>query len=51
MSEFLVIKIYSYGFNIFMSDSPKLLRTTQGIIWVVHWANQDFLVAAALVHA
>ena len=35
----------------FMSDSPKLLRTTQGTIWVVHWANQDFSLAAALVHA
>ena len=51
MSEFLVIKIYSFGFNIFMSDSPKLLRTTQGTIWVIHWANQDFSLAAALVHA
>ena len=34
-----------------MSDRPKLLRTTQGTIWVVHWANQDFSLAAALVHA
>ena len=34
-----------------MSDSPKLLRTTQGTIWVVHWATQDFFLAAALVHA
>ena len=34
-----------------MSDSPKLLRTTQGTIWVVHWATQDFSLAAALVHA
>ena len=51
MSEFLVIKIYSFGFNILMSDSPKLLRTTQGTIWVVHWATQDFSLAAALVHA
>ena len=49
MSEFLVIKIYSFGFNI--SDSPKLLRTAQSTIWVVHWANQDFSLAAALVHA
>ena len=35
----------------FMSDSPKLLWTTQGTIWVVHWATQDFSLAAALVHA
>ena len=34
-----------------MSDSPKLLRTTQGTIWVVHWATQDFSLAAAPVHA
>ena len=34
-----------------MSDSPKLLRTTQGTIWVVHWATQDFSLAATLVHA
>ena len=51
MSELLGIKIYSFGFNIFMSDSPKLLQTTQGTIWVVHWATQDFSLAAALVHA
>ena len=34
-----------------MSDSPKLLRTTQGTIWVVPWATQNFSLAAALVHA
>ena len=32
-----------------MSDSPKLLRTTHGTIWVVHWATQDFSLAAAPV--
>ena len=34
-----------------MSDSPKLLPTTRGTIWVVHWATQDFSLAATLVHA
>ena len=34
-----------------MSDSPKLLPTTHGTILVVHWANQDFSLAAALMHA
>ena len=46
LSEYTV-----FGFNIFMSDSPKLLRTTQRTIWMVHWATQDFSLAAALVHA
>ena len=47
MSEFSVIKTYSFGFNIFMSDSPKLLRTTQGPIWGIHWATQDFFVSCS----
>ena len=51
MSEFLVIKIYSFGFNIFMSNSPKSLWTTQGTIWVVRWATQDFWLAAGLTGA
>ena len=44
MSEFLVIKIYSFGFNILCRTAQNywLLRTTQATIWVVHWANQDF---------
>ena len=31
-----------------MSDSPKLLRTTQGTIWVVHWVTQDFFVSCSI---
>ena len=34
-----------------MSDIPKLLRTTQDTSWVVHWATQDFSLAATPLHA
>ena len=37
----------SFDFNIFMSDSPKLLRTTQGTIWVVHLGEPGFFVSCS----
>ena len=49
MSDFVVIKmIYIFCFTISMSDNPKLLLTPQHTSWVVHWATQDFSLAAAL---
>ena len=31
-----------FPMSVFMSDNPKLVRTTQHINWVVRWATQDF---------
>ena len=43
-----VIKLCIFFSNIFMSDHPKFAWTIQRTNWVVHWATQDFSLAAAL---
>ena len=43
-----LLKYAYFFFNIFMSDYPKFVWTTQPTNWVVGWATQDFSLAAAM---
>ena len=38
----------NFFFNIFMSDNPKFVWTTQRTDWVVRWVVREFSLAAAL---